>query len=456
MLPRRQRGIWVWMNTHLASEPTSGSRGKTALAVGSGAVPAVDMRQQPMVSVRESGGAPCLTTVMTDSISQKKAEPVPRFLVIGRKEEGNFDKVNPFLISKALFGLVGNLKMIKKIKEGLLVETVSESQAMRLMKIENLGQYTVKVTGHRSLNTSKGVVTCRDFLNCTTEELLEELKSEGVIEVRRIYRRKEGKLVDTPSHILTFNRPKLPLKVKAAFYSLPVRQYIPSPLRCFNCQQLGHISQSCQNPTCCTCGRPPHDEDCEEPFKCVNCGGNHHCRYNNCPKLKEEINIQHIKTTEKLSYTEAKRKVQASSPSGISYAAATNSRENQVKDIIQNLLPNITKILEEQVKKLVSETLTRQMMHNSYPSTSASKAPEDILLSQQSNTEGGCETQSMSDASLNENRKRTRRVNYREESDSDESVFSQSNLSQDKKKKKHGWPKGKARKPPDATQLLNK
>lgn len=439
------------MSSNRASEPTLGSRGKTTLAVGSGAVPAVDMRQQPMESARESGSAPCTITVISDVISREKTEPVPRFLVIARADEStsNFDKISPFVISKQLFGLVGNLKSIKKIKEGLLVETVSELQALKLLKTQRLGTYNVQVSAHRTLNYSKGVVTCRDFLNCTIEEILEELRSEGVMEVRRIRRKSEGIFVDTSSHILTFNRPKLPVKIKAAFYSLPVRPYVPNPIRCFNCQQFGHTAQFCENQTCCTCGYPPHEEECKQPFKCVNCGGEHHSRANNCPSLKEEINIQHIKTLEKISYTEAKRKIQSTKPTGTTFANIVNSKEKTMKDPMQEFIPNISKMLEEQIRRIVSEAFTNLKI----PSLPPSQNPRKEIRSSQVNSieSGGEDIAGISDISQSEKRKRVERFNYREETDSEESLSSHS-YSKHNTKKKKGVPKGKFKKPPDVSK----
>lgn len=73
-----------------ASETTLGSRGETALR------------------------GPRKTTVQKSfSYSQEKVEPTPRFLIVERTEGGNFDKISPFLISKTLYGIVGELKNIK-------------------------------------------------------------------------------------------------------------------------------------------------------------------------------------------------------------------------------------------------------------------------------------------------------------------------------------------------------
>ncbi|KAG7196422.1 hypothetical protein KM043_018878, partial [Ampulex compressa] len=79
----------------------------------------------------------------------------------------------------------------------------------------------IKVSPHPTLNTSRGVITCQDLLNCSVEEITENLKAQGVINVKRIKSRKEGVWHNTASLILTFNTPDIPEKIKAAMYSLP-------------------------------------------------------------------------------------------------------------------------------------------------------------------------------------------------------------------------------------------
>ncbi|KAJ8935987.1 hypothetical protein NQ314_012538, partial [Rhamnusium bicolor] len=180
----------------LASKTSLASRGETGLRTDRVAGSALDELQHTVESSGVSGAAPRMTTAKqsvkaTIPHSQEKAGIVPRFLVIKRIDEGNFDKVSPFVISKSLFGLIGNLKSIKKSKEGLLVETVSEAQARRLLQVKQINNFNVIVEAHRCLNYSKGVVSCSDLLNCSIEEILNEMETEGVINVRRI--KKEDK-----------------------------------------------------------------------------------------------------------------------------------------------------------------------------------------------------------------------------------------------------------------------
>lgn len=414
-----------------ASDSSLGSRVETALAAGRDAGPVVDMRQHSVVSDVDGGVALRTETAKKNTIREKVGS-VPRFLVVKRKE-GNFEKVSPFFISKTMFGLVGELKSIKKLREGLLIECVSAAQASRLLKITRLRDIEVEVVPHATLNVSKGVVTCKDLLNCTTDEILEELKEEGVTLVKRIFVRRNGTLQETATHILTFNTPVLPQKIKVAFYSLPVRPYIPIPVRCFRCQRFGHTSQKCSNEQICVCGEKPHDgTPCEQPIKCVNCKGPHSARSKLCPVFKQENTIQRVKTLGQLSYVEAKKIVMTEKTpiTGKSYAQTTACNTSSVSpEIVKEVVNNLTPIIVSAVKKeLVTDTFKSQTLKDS-----------DVTLPQKYATKN--ETASVSV------KKGTQARTAIHEITSDMDSSDDTKWLQSRQKKKKGWPKGKPRGP---------
>ena len=112
---------------------------------------------------------------------QEKEVLWPRFLLL-RRTEKDFNKVTLFLISKSLFGLVGDVKNVKKVKGTLLVETVSKVQSNRLLQINRLANMEVEVTPRPTLNRHKSTMYCPDLLNRTLEEIKEELAHEHVVE----------------------------------------------------------------------------------------------------------------------------------------------------------------------------------------------------------------------------------------------------------------------------------
>ncbi|CAH1107740.1 unnamed protein product [Psylliodes chrysocephalus] len=285
--------------------------------------------------------------------NQETMGPAPRFLIVKRKE-GDFNNTNPFLIQKFIYGKVGEVKNLKKIKDGLLIETKSAAQSKVIVGMKKFLEYDIEVLPHNRLNYAKGVINCRDLLNCTEQEILDEIKDQGILEVRRIKSKQNGILVDTPNHIVTFNSTNLPKEVRVAFYQLKVRPYIPSPLRCFRCQRFGHTAIKCTKDQVCVCGKPIHTGNpCSPPVSCINCQGSHAATSKDCPIFKQEVAIQEVKIKENLSYFEAKKKVVINTPKpNFSYAKASASssipppQTFKPQDLIKDLIPVLINALK--------------------------------------------------------------------------------------------------------------
>jgi hypothetical protein len=72
------------------------------------------------------------------------------------------------------------LKMPKKLRNGsVLIEVACKAQADNALKMQMWVSTPAKVTAHRSLNTCKGVIRCRDLRDCSDAEVLEALESRG-------------------------------------------------------------------------------------------------------------------------------------------------------------------------------------------------------------------------------------------------------------------------------------
>lgn len=358
-------------------------------------------------------------TLQNSSASQETTAPIPRFLLVKRKNsenEENFDKVNPFIISKVIYGLIGEINSVRKVKDGLLVHTKSDNQANRMLKVTKFNDIEVEVVPHGTLNISKGVIFCKDLLNCTVEEILENLKSIGVIDVRRLKRKIDNTLIDTPNHVLTFNNTKLPTEIKVAYYNLKVRPYIPPPTRCFNCQKFGHVSSKCNGEKLCPCGLPPHESSpCKQPITCVNCEGIHPANDKNCPKYKTEAAIINLKVTERISYGEAKKRVMINTPTrNLSYASAANAASIKNDDLVKQI--------SSQLQDIITKTINQELQNafkfiQPYPPLPLSPPPQ-------------------------------RPKRSRTDTSDVDSVTSESSLSQIEKNKrsKRGWRKGVPRK----------
>ncbi|GBM18961.1 hypothetical protein AVEN_1582-1 [Araneus ventricosus] len=243
----------------------------------------------------------------------------PTFFMIKRNSTVNetFHTVSPFLVEKAITETIGEVKSTKKLRSGdLLVEVHSRKQSQQIVKVKNFSNIPISVSPHASLNSSKGVITCGELLNVATEEILKELKSQGVSHVRRISIRRDGQLLNTKHLILTFDSAKLPEHIKAGYMRLSVRAYIPNPLRCFKCQRFGHSKTSCRGTlTCARCAEVGHDSSqCTAAEKCVNCKDAHTSFSRNCSTWKLEKEIITTKIKKQISYPEARKLVKSMTP----------------------------------------------------------------------------------------------------------------------------------------------
>lgn len=99
--------------------------------------------------------------------------------------------------------------------------------------------------------TSRGVIFSYDITDLTAEEILKELKSQIVINVKFITRRLDGHDGYTPTLILTFNSPTSPERVKIIYFSVCVWPYIPNPRWCFLCHAFGHTKTKCKKEKKC-------------------------------------------------------------------------------------------------------------------------------------------------------------------------------------------------------------
>ena len=79
---------------------------------------------------------------------------------MSRTDDDDMKAVSPFLISKAISGLVSTVKSIKTLRTGsLLIEASTSSQSTTLLQSSALGPYPIKFEAQQ-LNFSRGVISC--------------------------------------------------------------------------------------------------------------------------------------------------------------------------------------------------------------------------------------------------------------------------------------------------------
>jgi len=234
----------------------------------------------------------------------------PRFLVVHSKDESRpVTRLHPFLVGKTLQAAGGKVEASRLRSGDLLLKSQSKRQSENLLKLKKIGETEVEVTPHRTMNTSRGVIRDEALAELDDKELISCLKGQGVVAAKRFLGKRGGREVRLPTIVLTFGTPELPERVWAGFYYVRVKPYVPLPLRCYKCQRYGHGSAQCKKEAICfRCGEKDHEGSiCQADSKCVNCNGSHMSSSRDCPKWKEECEIQKIRTEKKVSFPEARR-----------------------------------------------------------------------------------------------------------------------------------------------------
>ena len=113
--------------------------------------------------------------------------------------------------------MAGTLKSIKRLRDGsFLVECARKSQAMGLLKTTRFVDRPIRVSIHKALNSSRGVIRCRELSGMTKTEIKTELQEQGVVEVHRVTLKRDTEKVPTNTLFLTFNTPEMPKEIRSA------------------------------------------------------------------------------------------------------------------------------------------------------------------------------------------------------------------------------------------------
>lgn len=207
-------------------------------------------------------------------------------------------------------------RALKATREGrgtrYLLRTSSTEIIEKLTKMTELTDGTkIEIVPHPTLNTVQGIVYDPDTINKDEKSILEYLDSQGVHAVRRIQKRINGTLKNTPLLVLSFRGTILPEHVYFGLLRIQVRIYYPTPMLCFNCGCYGHSRKFCQQSgICLRCSAPHHvseGEQCTNPPNCLHCRTEHQVTSRECPKYREEEKIVRLKTDKGISFSEARR-----------------------------------------------------------------------------------------------------------------------------------------------------
>ena len=239
----------------------------------------------------------------------------PRFLIMSPKSnEKPIISLSPFVLKKAIDKISKDYEKITQLRDGsLLIFVSSQKTADIFLKAKELKDLTdncpIEVKLHDRLNQSKGIAYAPCLINVSEKEILTEMKSQRVTEIYKFTKKgDDGKPKPTGLMLFTFDLYQLPKSVDIGLFSAKLTEYIPNPMRCRNCQLLGHTSKRCNGNTKCEiCNLPPHiPEPCSRTM-CANCSLSHPSSSKSCPSYKQAKEIITIKTLKKCTMNEAKK-----------------------------------------------------------------------------------------------------------------------------------------------------
>ena len=111
----------------------------------------------------------------------------PRFIVLSSASgEKPLSKLSPFSMQKGFQAIAGTLKSTKRLRDGsFLVECSRRAQAydkiLNLLKTATFVDRPVHVCVHQTLNSSRGVIRCRELSDLSEVAIRDELKTKGVV-----------------------------------------------------------------------------------------------------------------------------------------------------------------------------------------------------------------------------------------------------------------------------------
>lgn len=254
------------------------------------------------------------------------------FKIIFKFSDGMKKVPNSLKLSSEIRDKIGGILHAKILSNGnVLIFCKSEAQRCNALKLKELDNRAVQGfvpgLGQEWDQGSKGVIYIDTGIS--EAELLKNLKGGEIVGVKRFKTRREGVEESSTAVLIFFKDEIQPQRVYLGFMAYQVRPYVRPPLRCYKCQRFGHVAAVCRGEgKCGKCGEGHDRSECtSSDAKCCNCGGNHVAAYRGCGAYIQAQQVENIKKTEHLSYSEAVRKVKVSR-SGNSQVSSFNVAES--------------------------------------------------------------------------------------------------------------------------------
>lgn len=221
-------------------------------------------------------------------------------------------QLDVFQVEEALAELGGdpettNVKVNPRDPKGLIIETPDEALGRRLMNTTEVKGRPIQASDTTNANAVKCVVKCTALEERPIDQLLEGVRSQGVINITR----KAGKR----GTLIVSMRETIPAIIRFGAIRVPTQLYVPRPMLCRACFCFGHPERQCRNkPACPRCGREHQmdpEKKCGRRQECRNCRGGHASDWGGCPAWRQEVSIKTIMKSENVPGAEARARYKA-------------------------------------------------------------------------------------------------------------------------------------------------
>ena len=172
-----------------------------------------------------------------------------------------------------------------------------------LLQISKVGKWSVEC--YQPKNKRHPNRTCGVIRGVALSTELDELKEMMIMDnqckilsVSRLPTFRSGSRANSLAIRIDFEETVLPSELKIGYMRYKVVPYESPPLRCYNCQRLGHKAENCTaQERCLLCAEPHNKNNCnkmEKDFKCANCNGNHPASSKKCEAIQNASKIQKL------------------------------------------------------------------------------------------------------------------------------------------------------------------
>ncbi|XP_055914587.1 uncharacterized protein LOC129947870 [Eupeodes corollae] len=250
------------------------------------------------------------------SLPTKSIFKNPRFVHITPKDDSKpLTKISVFILKKLIDSISTHYEKISQLRDGSnLILTRDQNIADKFINSKVLDSVCpVNIKLHSNLNLSKGIAYAPCLINVSESEIISELKSQYVTDVYKFNKtmtNDKGKEETKPTGLMIFSFDlfKIPESIEIGWYKTKLSEYIPNPMRCRQCQRLGHTTKWCKSPaSCVTCNFPLHEGINCTRTECANCSGPHPASSKNCLRYIQSKEVLELKTKNKCTLAEARR-----------------------------------------------------------------------------------------------------------------------------------------------------